>query len=734
MSYTSLADYHRQRAAQASSSFKKRSQTWFYEEAKSSEPKNWSDWAEEELLDEDSYSSSDYSASESIGSYWWRKSEDPKTSRKDKLERVKRAVARSCNAIRSAVGRGKEMTLKVKWSNGIEGNNNKQNDVIVLSPDTIVRTEIKSDWAEGKRSDALIGDALTAAAQKRTIQPKVVSASMVSDDPNADAARVLWSAVETDVAQNALLNDYKGAAVYFAAANSFHSSDEYRTSIEQAFDDGKTKRSDAACAALAWNVLHQKKLELPEDVRLATQSAMKEFASTKSCADRWQASLRAASILRKLDPANEEEQEKPESKEQSESADGQGETQGQGQGTGEEPNGNDSGEGQGEGQDQGEGQGQDQGEGQGQDQGEGQGQGQDQGEGEGEGNLDSNAGDIINNAGGGIGIGGMLGEAVKNGDPLTWSDEATDVEDLAEDEDEAASALEDLHKMARKTYLRDQTRAEIHTKEATKALMTGYNGLVRKLSALADVYSQVDSFDSFGRRSGILDPNKLWAVTTGDSNVFYRKDDTGEKRELSLAVLVDLSGSTDIDGDRGWVGDQTLEQRLVHLSTYGKHRVSVALKRAATIISEAFRSASNEGAVRVHVYGHIRGEVFYYGNTSNVVTHTYGGGTDEAGAVSKTAVHFLELEHGRNCRKILVSCGDGLTNTYELKDAVDNATKLGLEVYSILVTNRHEGGAKLRVETAFGKGRGVVIPTRNVGLLPTMLSSFVTRVMSRARR
>jgi hypothetical protein len=694
--YTSLLDYHRQRAAQASSDFKKRAQTWFYEEAQTSESKNWSDWDEEELLDAESYSSSGYSASDSIGSYWWRKSDDPKTSRKDKLERAKRAVARSCNAIRSAVGRGKELTLKVKWSNGIEGNNNKQNDVIVLSPDTIVRTEVKSDWAEGKRSDALIGDALTAAAQKRTIQPKVVSASMMSDDPNADAARVLWSAVETDVAQNALLNDYKGAAVYFAAANAFHSSDEYRSSIEKAFDDGKTKRSDVACAALAWNVLHQKKLELPEDVRLATQSAMKEFASAKSCADRWQASLRAASILRKLDPANEDEQEKSEPEEQSESSDGQGEAQGQG--TGEEPNGNDS------------------------------------GTGEGEGKLDSNAGDIINNAGGGIGIGGMLGEAVKNGDPLTWQDEATDVEDLADDEDEAASALEDLRKMARKTILRDQTRAETHTKEATKALMTGYNGLVRKLSALADVYSQVDSFDSFGRRSGILDPNKLWAVTTGDSNVFYRKDDTGEKRELSLAVLVDLSGSTDIDGDRGWVGDQTLEQRLAHLSNYGQRRVSVALKRAATIISEAFRSASNEGAVRVHVYGHIRGEVFYYGNTSNVVTHTYGGGTDEAGAVSKTAVHFLELEHGRNCRKILVSCGDGLTDTYALKTAVANATKLGLDVYSVLVTNGHEGGAKLRVETAFGKGRGVVIPTRNVGLLPTMLSSFVTRVMSRARR
>ena len=718
MSYSSLSDYHRQRAASSASSLKRRAQTWFYEETESKQT-SWADWADEELLDADAYDTSGYSASDSLGSYWkFRSTDSSKATEAEQMSRALKSVARSCNAIRATVGRGKDLSLRVKWSNGYEGNNVKQNDVIILSPDTVLRKEVKSEWTEGKRSDALVGDALTAAAQKRTIQTKVVAESLTSTDPDAPLARVLWSAVETDVAQNALLNDYKGAAVYFAASNAFHSSDEYRTSIEQTVAAETETKSEPATAALAWNILHQKKLELPEDVKLATQTAMREFASAKTCGDRWNASLRAVKILRKLDqPKPQNEQEESGDPEQSPCNGGQG-------GGGQEPqdssNGNPAPSDGTESPDQAPAPS------------EGQGGGQ----------------SILKNFNGRAGLSELIGDSVSNEENAPVSEAATDVEDLSEDANDTLDATSSLRQQCKRTRFVDRTTLEPalapFAKPSTKALLAGYEGVVRRLSSLVNTFSQVNTFESYGRYSGQLDTAKLWAVPSGSADVFVRRDEAGEKPELSVAVLVDISGSTGICSDsHDWArpADTSLEDRIQFLNredAYGEkgsQRISVALKRSATILSEAIRASGSGSTVRVHVYAHQCGEVFYYGTTSNIVIENRGGGgTDEAEAVSKTALHFLEQEADRDCRKVLICCGDGQTNAASLKRTVESATKLGLEVYSVLVANGSPEYFRRHGEFVFGKGRFAALAASQSGKLTSMLTSFVTRILNRASK
>ena len=707
MSYSSFADYHRQRAASSASALKRRAQKWFYDEddISSKSSKSWADWSDEELFDADAYDGSGYSASSSLSNYWgggssysWRSDSDTndQTAKERELARALKAVARSCNAIRATVGRGKDLSLKVKWGSGYEGNNVKQNDTIVLSPDTILKKDVKANWTEGKRSDALVGDALTAAAQKRTVTPSVVNEALIASETDRDAAtaRVLWSAVETDAAQQALLNDYRGAAVYFAASNAFHSSDEYRNQVERAFNDGKTRKSDAATVALAWNILHQKKLELPDDVKEATATAMREFASAKTCRDRWQASLRAVKLLRGLDPEQPPQPNPEPSPENPDPTNGQGEGEGQGEPQQPSPDGEPSG------------------------------------------NANDKGTDPLDGASGQIGIGDLLGDTVRNAD---YTDsEAQDVEEIAEEADDVNTSNSHLEEEARHTQLRDQRKLEgvyaAIVEPSTKALLAGYHNVVRRLSSLADLFSTVNTCESYGRRSGQLDESKLWSVPSGESNVFFRRDESGEKREVSIAVLVDLSGSTycrrDTCGSEAWADlnpEVTLEKRVEHAK---RPRVSTALKRAAVILSEALRASDTNCGVRVHTYGHCSGVVEYYGPTSNVVQGDMGGGTDESGALARTVQHLLENDT-RECRKIVICVGDGETSAECLRRTVEASNRIGVEVYSVLIRG-NAATAKAHGEKVFGKGRFCALATREADKLPSVLTSFVTRVLSKA--
>jgi hypothetical protein len=700
--YSSFADYHRQRAASSGAAMKRRASTWFYEEkTEDRSDRSWKNYEDDELFDAEAYDGSKYSASASLGRYWGSYSSygdsDKKKSKKqensEKLARSLKAVARSCNAIRSTVGRGKDLSLKVKWSSGFDGNNVRQNDVIVLSPDTILQTKVKENWDEGKRSDALVGDALTAAAQKRTITPSVVAEAVLASqtDPDAETARLLWSAVETDVAQSALLNDYRGAAVYFAASNAFHSSDEYRTVVENSFTDGQTRKSDAATVALAWNILHQKKLELPEDVRELTATAMREFAKAKTCRDRWNASLRAVKLLRSLDP-EQPPQENPPSPPEEESA-----------------NQNPNGEG---------------------------------------GDAEQDASEetsVVKNGAGQIGMSDLLGDLVENTTGPVQSN-TQDVEEIAEEDESSLNSRNTIDDESRHTRLHDHQQLNgcrsAVVAPATKALLAGYNGLVRRLSGLADLFSTVNTVESYGRRSGVLDDAKLWSVPSGETNVFIRRDETGEKREVSIAVLVDLSGSTgcQIDTSFGGFADfresVSFEERVKRLNKtdedYPQHvPISVHLKRAASILTEALRASDTNTGVRIQTYGHYCGHVEYYGQTANLVQGDNGGGTDEAGALARTVKHFTESDT-RDCRKIVICIGDGETDSAHLRKIVDASAKLGVEVYSILVAH-HEGRIKQHGEVAFGKGRFCGLSIDTAKNLPTVLTSFVTRILSKAR-
>jgi len=711
MSYSSLTDYHRQRASSAASALKRRSQKWFYDEAPSTtSSKSWSDWADSELLDAEAYDGSGYSASSSLSNYFGGTSYSRRTDVRDTeeskqqqdLARALKSVARSCNAIRATVGRGKDLSLKVKWSNGCESNNVKQNDTIVLSPDTILQKQVKENWNEGKRSDALVGDALTAAAQKRTVTPSVVAEALVAaeSDPDAATARILWSAIETDAAQQALLNDYRGAAVYFAASSAFHSSDEYRTTVEQAFKNDRIRKSEAATVALAWNILHQKKLDLAEDVKEATSTALREFASAKNCRERWQASLRAVKLLRGLDSEQQQEQSQ----------------------TPPQPSPNPS-------EDQ---------------QGEGGGQGEPQQDTDGDtpspsSNSDSSS-DPLKNAGGQIGVSSLLGDLERN-KTGAMADSAQNVEEIAEEDEDVNTSNAHLEEEARHTRLYDEqvmgADYAAAIAPATKALLAGYGNVVRRLSALADLFSTVNTCESYGRRSGQLDESKLWSVPSGESNVFFRRDEAGEKREVAIAVLVDLSGSTscgrDTDGPHGWAASTDTSISQSQREEAAKEpRISTSLKRAAVILSEALRASDSNHGVRVHTYGHCSGRVDYYGQTSNVVQGDHRGGTDESGALARTVVHLRETDT-RDCRKIVVCVGDGQTDTDYLRQTVEAATRAGVEVYSVIVhANGRRNQTKLHGEKAFGKSRFCALAESDQGKLPTVLTSFVTRVLSKS--
>lgn len=709
MSYSSLTDYHRQRASSAASALKRRSQKWFYDEAPSTtSSKSWADWADEELLDAEAYDGSGYSASRSLSNYFGGTSysrrsdvnDTEESKQQQELARALKSVARSCNAIRATVGRGKDLSLKVKWSNGYESNNVKQNDTIVLSPDTILQKQVKENWNEGKRSDALVGDALTAAAQKRTVTPSVVAEALVAaeSDPDAVTARILWSAIETDAAQQALLNDYRGAAVYFAASSAFHSSDEYRTTVEQALKDDRIRKSEAATVALAWNILHQKKLDLAEDVKEATSTALREFASAKNCRERWQASLRAVKLLRGLDSEQQQEQSQ----------------------TPPQPSPNPSEDQQGEGG--------------------GQGEPQQNTEGDTPSPSSDSSSDPFKNAGGQIGVSSLLGDWEENKTGAA-AESAQNVEEVAEEDEDVNASNAHLEEEARHTRLFDEqvmgSDYAAAIVPATKALLAGYGNVVRRLSALADLFSTVNTCESYGRRSGQLDESKLWSVPSGESNVFFRRDEAGEKREVSIAVLVDLSGSTncglDTYGPTAWAAGTDVSISQSQREEGAKEpRISTSLKRAAVILSEALRASDSNHGVRVHTYGHSSGRVDYYGHTSNVVQGDHRGGTDESGALARTVVHLRENDT-RDCRKIVICVGDGNTDTDQLRQTVEATTRAGVEVYSVIVhSNGRRNKTKMHGDKAFGQSRFCALAESEQGKLPTVLTSFVTRVLSKS--
>ncbi|MEK9697504.1 MAG: vWA domain-containing protein, partial [Candidatus Poseidoniales archaeon] len=141
--------------------------------------------------------------------------------------------------------------------------------------------------------------------------------------------------------------------------------------------------------------------------------------------------------------------------------------------------------------------------------------------------------------------------------------------------------------------------------------------------------------------------------------VFHRNHVQGETQDVSVALLMDYSGS-------------------MNGASYECQR------RIALILHELFNDFP---MVDFHMYGH---ESWYtnqvYGLTSIETTYYKkpNGGTNEGTALARAAQEFLAVSPKKN-RKVILTMGDGHSNQEEIKKSVKMIRKAGIEVYDILI-------------------------------------------------
>ncbi len=602
-----------------------------------------------------------------------------------KLNKELKEIARTVNAVRNAKGAlNRERNLKVAWSGSSrspyrgnsEGFNNISNSsTIHLSPDPLTEnSKIKPDWTEDQRRDALIGEALTLTSMKKTLQPvnvkKImdyeVDGEVIKDLPLMERseqekaklriiARELWKSLETYKAHAEMLQEYRGCRAYFSAYLAFYSDKGYKEKVNEmmkSFDNsddvtdalgpshlpGKYKKSMVAANALAWNVNHanvandqiEPITEEIEDAMIEAFDVLMEGANMRSTFQRWEASVAAAEILHQLDEDDDEELD--------------------------QKNGNKIADTLGEG-------------------------------------SDAKNGNSDN----------LFGKSVDNDADVNGLIEVSDLDPDGSDED-ISKGFTDLSKgteyleLNKKSSLDEKlknyghisdmvTFEDNHQKEwetASEKVEQDRISLrrsLRYLQQLVEPYAELHCLPEYGLRSGRLSGNALWKVPTqviDNDRVFHRKHIQGDTQEVSIALVMDYSGSM--------------------------HGASIEMQRKmALLLYDLFKDFP---IVDFHMFAHEAWYVNKVFNMTEIESCYYkgpGGGTNEGSALARSAQEFLSLSPKQN-RKVILTLGDGCSEPEAIRKSVKLIRKSGMEVYDILID-----GNKQQALDCYGAGKVVTV-------------------------
>ena len=653
------------------------------------------------------YDYESYSKTNGASSSWWRskfrKSDyrstnyypnqevDPQAELHAKLSQDLKEIARTVNAVRNTKGAlNRERNLKVAWSGSVMSrrygrntfqessvNNTSNSSTIHLSPDPLTPdSKIKPDWSEDQRRDALIGEALTLTSMKKTLQPVNVKKIMdyeIEDEVIKDLplmerseqekaklriiARELWKSLETYKAHAEMLQEYRGSRAYFSAYLAFYSDKTYRDQVQEmmnSFAEGvleddvtnalgppnspsKYKKSMVAAHALSWNVNHaninndqvEPKTEEMEDVMIEAFDILMDGVDMRSTFQRWEAAVEAAEILHTLD------------------ADDDGED-----GKNDQENGQ---------------------------------------------SIQDSLGEGSNNKNGNSD--NLFGKPIGNDAQVADSIDCNDL-DEAKDED-AAKGLTDLSQGTEyieeslshmEKEFKDRRSNWDNADDAWNTLVQrDYDDLsedrvklqrsLRYLRQLVEPYAELISLPEYGLRSGRLSGNALWKVPTqllDNDRVFHRNHVQGDTQNVSIALLMDYSGSM---GGNSYYCQRQLAMLLHDLFS--------------DFPMVDFHMFGHESSYTNQIYGLLSIETVYHKKP--------GGGTNEGTALARTAEEFLAASPKKN-RKVILTMGDGCSCQEAIKKSVKMIRKAGVEVYDILI----DGNFQMASE-AYGAGKAVTV-------------------------
>ena len=656
------------------------------------------------------YDYESYSQKNGASSSWWRSKfkrndyysydygspnsqTDPETLQNARLNRELKEIARTVNAVRNSKGAlNREKNLKVAWAGGAPnsrygsnwrkepGSNNISNSpTIHLSPDPLTNhSKIKPEWTEDQRRDALIGEALTLTSMKKTLQPVNVKKIMdyeVEDEVIKDLpllerteqekaklrmiARELWKSLETYKAHAEMLQEYRGCRSYFSAYLAFYSDKGYKDKVQEMMDSfaeenleddvtddlgppsqskSKYKKSMVAANALSWNVNHanvandqiEPKTEEMEDVMIDAFDVLMEGVNMRSTFQRWEAAVAAAEILNALDSDDPEESD--------------------------QENGNRIAHTLGDGSDAK------------------------------NGNSDNLFGKSVDNETGASGI-----------VDTTEFDKENDQENLEKGLSDCSKGTS-YAEVSKESLIKDITeryKDSVHYQDQLDRANEMWDRAVqqiaddrlelrrslRYLQQLVEPYAELMCLPEYGLRTGRLSGNALWKVPTqviDNDRVFHRKHVQGDTQEVSIALMMDYSGSM--------------------------HGVSIQIQRKmALLLYDLFKDFP---IVDFHMFAHetwYTNQVYNMTSIESVYFKDPSGGTNEGTALGRTATEFLALSPKQN-RKVILALGDGCSNPTEIKKSVKMIRKAGMELYDILI----DGDRKQATE-CYGAGKVVTV-------------------------
>lgn len=192
------------------------------------------------------------------------------------------------------------------------------------------------------------------------------------------------------------------------------------------------------------------------------------------------------------------------------------------------------------------------------------------------------------------------------------------------------------------------------------------------------IFKNKEGFNLKNKRNGILDPNALWRMTAGDTDIFNRKGNPIES-DYAVSVLVDNSGSMSGGENGKRKMDSAIEACII---------MEEGLKGVLPLAITRF----DEQAERV-IHNRIRtfDDNSKENQSSRIGRHTGAGNFDGFSIMIATA----ELEKRVEKQKLLLILSDGEPAYYQgrtagvnhVKKAVDEARKKGIKVVAIRFGN-----------------------------------------------
>jgi hypothetical protein len=233
-------------------------------------------------------------------------------------------------------------------------------------------------------------------------------------------------------------------------------------------------------------------------------------------------------------------------------------------------------------------------------------------------------------------------------------------------------------------YDQELEKANENWEYATQQIYTDRMELrrsLRYLQQLVEPYAELMSLPEYGLRTGRLSGNALWKVPTqviDNDRVFHRKHVQGDTQEVSIALMMDYSGSM--------------------------HGVSIQIQRKmALLLYDLFKDFP---IVDFHMFAHetwYTNQVYNMTDIETVYFKSPTGGTNEGTALGRTATEFLALSPKQN-RKVILALGDGCSGPADIKKSVKMIRKAGMEVYDILID-----GDRAQATECYGAGKVVTV-------------------------